>query len=149
MDAAGRSGQLGCHGCPHGITGTSRVGIDTDRRAAGQLVPVGAIPPAKKQSSASHSSSKPADSARRAYPGMSAGGSCAGTLRPIRTRDMATIRPEAPRHGVSVPPRRDRKSTRLNSSHVEISYAVFCLKKKKKNTIPYIQLEIIRLRICT
>src|SRR5438874_5709870 len=27
--------------------------------------------------------------------------------------------------------RRDRKSTRLNSSHVEISYAVFCLKKKK------------------
>src|SRR5690349_23351948 len=30
--------------------------------------------------------------------------------------------------------RRDRKSTRLNSSHVEISYAVFCLKKKKKET---------------
>src|SRR3989442_12023783 len=28
-------------------------------------------------------------------------------------------------------PRRDRKSTRLNSSHVRISYAVFCLKKKK------------------
>src|SRR5699024_11755083 len=27
----------------------------------------------------------------------------------------------------------DRKSTRLNSSHVSISYAVFCLKKKKKN----------------
>src|SRR5207253_1121138 len=29
--------------------------------------------------------------------------------------------------------RRDRKSTRLNSSHVAISYAVFCLKKKTKN----------------
>src|SRR5690606_40802346 len=29
-------------------------------------------------------------------------------------------------------PRQDRKSTRLNSSHVKISYAVFCLKKKKK-----------------
>src|SRR5689334_25350190 len=29
--------------------------------------------------------------------------------------------------------RRDRKSTRLNSSHSSISYAVFCLKKKKKN----------------
>src|SRR5690625_5653470 len=28
----------------------------------------------------------------------------------------------------------DRKSTRLNSSHVAISYAVFCLKKKKKTT---------------
>src|SRR3712207_7557212 len=30
------------------------------------------------------------------------------------------------------PPARDRKSTRLNSSHANISYAVFCLKKKKK-----------------
>src|SRR6266496_327856 len=30
---------------------------------------------------------------------------------------------------------RDRKSTRLNSSHVEISYAVFCLKKKKKKNV--------------
>src|SRR6266496_4715964 len=38
------------------------------------------------------------------------------------------------RGGGREPPRdaRDRKSTRLNSSHVEISYAVFCLKKKKK-----------------
>src|SRR3712207_7433000 len=31
--------------------------------------------------------------------------------------------------------RLDRKSTRLNSSHANISYAVFCLKKKKKNMI--------------
>src|SRR2546430_11392006 len=31
--------------------------------------------------------------------------------------------------------RRDRKSTRLNSSHSQISYAVFCLKKKKKKTL--------------
>src|SRR3712207_9008048 len=30
-------------------------------------------------------------------------------------------------------PPADRKSTRLNSSHANISYAVFCLKKKKKN----------------
>src|SRR3712207_7858444 len=29
----------------------------------------------------------------------------------------------------------DRKSTRLNSSHANISYAVFCLKKKKNNTL--------------
>src|SRR5690606_41592054 len=34
------------------------------------------------------------------------------------------------RHGYSLV--QDRKSTRLNSSHVKISYAVFCLKKKKK-----------------
>src|SRR5690349_22558497 len=33
---------------------------------------------------------------------------------------------------ISGPAWQDRKSTRLNSSHVEISYAVFCLKKKKK-----------------
>src|SRR5256885_8012844 len=31
--------------------------------------------------------------------------------------------------------RRDRKSTRLNSSHLVISYAVFCLKKKKKHQL--------------
>src|SRR5688572_33000805 len=38
-----------------------------------------------------------------------------------------------------VPARRpeDRKSTRLNSSHSQISYAVFCLKKKKKQKITY------------
>src|SRR5438270_9714646 len=34
---------------------------------------------------------------------------------------------------------RDRKSTRLNSSHSQISYAVFCLKKKKK-TVPSLQM---------
>src|SRR5438876_5750901 len=32
---------------------------------------------------------------------------------------------------------RDRKSTRLNSSHPSISYAVFCLKKKKKKKLSY------------
>src|SRR5438874_9375316 len=41
---------------------------------------------------------------------------------------------EAPTPG----PLLDRKSTRLNSSHVEISYAVFCLKKKKRNKKPHI-----------
>src|SRR5690349_24241086 len=38
-----------------------------------------------------------------------------------------------PHEQAHVAPEQDRKSTRLNSSHVEISYAVFCLKKKKKN----------------
>src|SRR5439155_24727495 len=36
----------------------------------------------------------------------------------------------------------DRKSTRLNSSHVAISYAVFCLKKKKKNNINEIKIKV-------
>src|SRR5256885_12992365 len=50
--------------------------------------------------------------------------------------------------------RRDRKSTRLNSSHLVISYAVFCLKKKKKKyklvRVPSIILAILTLilRLC-
>src|SRR3712207_9155042 len=46
----------------------------------------------------------------------------------------AAPRPRAPRTPARRPGgtvRRDRKSTRLNSSHANISYAVFCLKKKK------------------
>src|SRR5437763_16429874 len=53
---------------------------------------------------------------------------------PSRTRQAATC--EAPRVTGKVTlllVLRDRKSTRLNSSHRCISYAVFCLKKKKKN----------------
>src|SRR5256885_9708999 len=37
--------------------------------------------------------------------------------------------------GSAVGPRQDRKSTRLNSSHLVISYAVFCLKKKKNRRL--------------
>src|SRR3712207_6960329 len=52
------------------------------------------------------------------------------------TREVAEALPEL--HDVSVGLAHlhilDRKSTRLNSSHANISYAVFCLKKKKKNT---------------
>src|SRR5690554_7533650 len=38
----------------------------------------------------------------------------------------------------------DRKSTRLNSSHVRISYAVFCLKKKKTNKIIHCQYTVTK-----
>src|SRR2546422_8424763 len=66
-------------------------------------------------------------------------------------RDLHALRRDAEENGVRVPARGelltqqsasarargietvDRKSTRLNSSHGYISYAVFCLKKKKKN----------------
>src|SRR3712207_8662582 len=58
-------------------------------------------------------------------------GDSACVLPPITlgTADMQRIRTstEAIARGV------DRKSTRLNSSHANISYAVFCLKKKKNN----------------
>src|SRR5687768_18573904 len=45
-------------------------------------------------------------------------------------RTMVRRRGRSARHPLDL--RRDRKSTRLNSSHGYISYAVFCLKKKKK-----------------
>src|SRR5438874_8087967 len=48
-----------------------------------------------------------------------------------QNRDQTTARIAA-RHQQLCDRAEDRKSTRLNSSHVEISYAVFCLKKKKK-----------------
>src|ERR1022692_4070341 len=41
----------------------------------------------------------------------------------------------------------DRKSTRLNSSHLVISYAVFCLKKKKPPTIPWHATLIYELHV--
>src|SRR5215208_7274684 len=56
----------------------------------------------------------------------------------IYTLSLHDALPISPCHAPSSPPwprpllpRRDRKSTRLNSSHVAISYAVFCLKKKR------------------
>src|SRR5436190_8520963 len=71
---------------------------------------------------------------------------CRGNLRDRRQRESCGLKSEAdperqsefPAHQLVNRPRtsgrriRDRKSTRLNSSHTVISYAVFCLKKKKK-----------------
>src|SRR5215208_7397848 len=57
------------------------------------------------------------------------------TLFPYTTLFRSPRRRRPPngleRRPAAVRPRGDRKSTRLNSSHVAISYAVFCLKKKK------------------
>src|SRR5262245_62722265 len=63
--------------------------------------------------------------------------------RPARRQVLGALPPEhvpaapgrvgAGLRGPGRVPRLDRKSTRLNSSHLGISYAVFCLKKKKKN----------------
>src|SRR5216683_4696758 len=72
------------------------------------------------------------------------------TLFPYTTlfRSQAPVSWQLPRRDYSRPPcrkfsqarrspcRSDRKSTRLNSSHDQISYAVFCLKKKKKKIKP-------------
>src|SRR3712207_7429198 len=68
--------------------------------------------------------------------------------RPARRGDLRTLyalHGQVPHRRYKGPRRRgrqalylvpeDRKSTRLNSSHANISYAVFCLKKKKQNTL--------------
>src|SRR5690348_17678237 len=79
----------------------------------------------------------------------SSGGTAVGArgIRPQRCPSgcgrRATVAGDRPEHGRQVDPdpagglvggdgTEDRKSTRLNSSHPSISYAVFCLKKKKK-----------------
>src|SRR3989442_10291154 len=56
------------------------------------------------------------------------------SYNPGDANDVAT-RPRTPLVSVRGHKRGDRKSTRLNSSHVRISYAVFCLKKKKNTKI--------------
>src|SRR5437870_13062087 len=62
----------------------------------------------------------------RSVPGFASAGRRYGAVR-LRTG----VRPLSLVVGAA-----DRKSTRLNSSHVAISYAVFCLKKKKNTTQP-------------
>src|SRR5438477_3946623 len=58
-------------------------------------------------------------------------------FRSVRERAQARDRDELSGQRLSERARRrDRKSTRLNSSHMSISYAVFCLKKKKRYPTP-------------
>src|SRR2546422_7707915 len=69
-------------------------------------------------------------------PGIGGGGLPRAAVRqarrPVRSRDSPARRDGAD-------DLRDRKSTRLNSSHGYISYAVFCLKKKKKKQESHIK----------
>src|SRR2546426_7792430 len=58
-----------------------------------------------------------------------------GTVRIVRIRPRVWFRRERCRAHRGTVHDEDRKSTRLNSSHLVISYAVFCLKKKKKKLI--------------
>src|SRR2546430_3825839 len=60
-----------------------------------------------------------------------AAGAVAKACRKHRQADVAIVVPQLPNIGAE-PAAEDRKSTRLNSSHSQISYAVFCLKKKNK-----------------
>src|SRR2546427_1236768 len=62
-----------------------------------------------------------------------AAGAAAGAVAASKSRDIDVVIPK----GAAIT---DRKSTRLNSSHSQISYAVFCLKKKKteRQTLHYL-----------
>src|SRR2546427_4515457 len=65
--------------------------------------------------------------------------------RPEGDRDVGGRRVARERRGrarLGLAARADRKSTRLNSSHSQISYAVFCLKKKKKTIVKSIELTM-------
>src|SRR5438067_8995715 len=77
----------------------------------------------------------PAEDDRAARPGqVAARGKVAALIPRYRPSKRRTFGLPGTLSNFLVPPRpgpQDRKSTRLNSSHVSISYAVFCLKKKK------------------
>src|SRR3712207_7363499 len=68
-----------------------------------------------------------------------------GLERDVDDGRQVGIRPRRPCDGVQAgqfaTDVRDRKSTRLNSSHANISYAVFCLKKKKNTTLEIVPLD--------
>src|SRR5438477_9890664 len=71
------------------------------------------------------------------------------TLRLVRCHRAAAPPHHATRHCQNLPEHPavlegDRKSTRLNSSHMSISYAVFCLKKKKHTNRKVHQTETLR-----
>src|SRR5690625_3472127 len=115
-----------CGGVAFGVNGWEPIPTTRERREAesapGALIiwliiavigSAGAGPPSKKACAAS-ASTAPKGSCGESPP------------RTMRCTGLGGLRGEVPRE--------DRKSTRLNSSHVAISYAVFCLKKKKNNT---------------
>src|SRR3712207_8719706 len=66
------------------------------------------------------------------------GGHDLGQAPGVRDEQRAAGRERLERHEAEGLDPRDRKSTRLNSSHANISYAVFCLKKKNHEFVPRI-----------
>src|SRR2546427_6867903 len=65
------------------------------------------------------------------------------TVKPGHIDVVCWIDRDTPTNGVV----RDRKSTRLNSSHSQISYAVFCLKKKNNTRTIYYQSTTLTTRV--
>src|SRR5204862_8277725 len=102
------------------------------------------VPPPTALSSLSLHDALPISPCLAAASGRSAGGQPVPEARPAAAPPAhprrAQARAAARKPVTGCPP--DRKSTRLNSSHVEISYAVFCLKKKKKKKNRHIHLNL-------
>src|SRR3712207_7052079 len=75
----------------------------------------------------------------RNEPDCFCGSRCGRCRKPVACNETTASKDRLSPESMSraLGPRRDRKSTRLNSSHANISYAVFCL-KKKNNCITYI-----------
>src|SRR5215475_16018443 len=80
----------------------------------------------------------------RGIPGVSSGASRSAIASRANTAVATVYQDEAARASPRI---LDRKSTRLNSSHVKISYAVFCLKKKKKMYRRLQQLRITQVLV--
>src|SRR2546428_3350123 len=66
-------------------------------------------------------------------------------FRSLDFDELVTLARGGPRRqpGRQVEVNEDRKSTRLNSSHDQISYAVFCLKKKKESPFPHLIVAVV------
>src|SRR2546430_8967034 len=78
----------------------------------------------------------------RSHPGIWRRIGIAGLARKAPTEDDCALQ-RGRAHRPGTPSRRkDRKSTRLNSSHSQISYAVFCLKKKKETILHHTERDI-------
>src|SRR5690606_41197198 len=85
--------------------------------------------PTRRSSDLPQADAPPTAATGRTYPGAD------------RSLRLPRLRRQRPGHGARPGQPRgagleDRKSTRLNSSHVKISYAVFCLKKKRRRVSP-------------
>src|SRR5204863_4565160 len=119
--AAAGSGRAGCR--MRGAVGRRRAAPSAGHSGPGPGAdPLSAAPVPRRVPAAVRRPDRP-------VPGMSARERASQVEAAVR-RVRATAGRAA--HVDEVAALLDRKSTRLNSSHVEISYAVFCLKKKKK-----------------
>src|SRR5690606_40528548 len=116
----GRARRAGAEGGGHGRLGPAlRRGLRADRRG-GRVSHVGRSAPDLGEEPMRLAESLPPTLRKHVDP---------ATPVPLRQMAARLLVPASPSDALTL---LDRKSTRLNSSHVKISYAVFCLKKKKK-----------------